>query len=182
MDELCKLIKSKKPECEEISQDCFGKIVPTDKEARFRTQEPLRWYNAIKEHIMISKVKDITRFDMKKRKTGKVSIIEVHTIFANSELIIKINFETGVFNVKGTQAGTWVHEEFKKINEVFITDVTPGLANEDKEKERESIDDTAAEGDLVLKESLVKADDKLETKRKRGKSEPDVNEDRKDVS
>ena len=68
------------------------------------------------------------RFD---RKGKTVSSTEGHTASAKSNLIIKIIFETGLLHVRGTQASSWIDEEFQRISEIFLTGVEPGVEDEE---------------------------------------------------
>ena len=114
-------------------------------------------------------VKNISRFDMKRRKTGKVSITAVHTVFANSELIIKINFETGLFHVRGTRASSWIDEEFQRISEVFLTGVEPRAEDGERVRQSEASEETTVD----RTEGGHAKEDKSETTKK-GDKEDDI--------
>ena len=88
----------------------------------FYTDNPLLWYNALQEYTVVNDI--INRCELKRNKNDKITICKIHACFNTvKQVLISVNFVTGVITLKGTSVTEWIETQFTKVKE-FVSIVT----------------------------------------------------------
>ena len=160
--DTCKLAKRKKSINNTLAQDCFPVPGPKDKIAKFCTEKPIMWYLALKEFITNTNL--TTRFELKRQKSNKVSIMRLYTVFQNSEILLSINFSSGICQIKGNRIAQWGEEIFPEIKAIFQgktpSYVSPNLDGRPTDVDGEVKDDQVAE-EVEKKREVRKSEDMI---------------------
>ena len=136
-----------------LGLDHFDPTCIEEKEAKLRTETPMKWYQGLKAYFETSSAKN--RVEMKKQKNQKVSILRIRFVSPqNKEVHLSLNFVTGVLHVKCTMMRKWIGTEFSKID---INSINSKREDQQKEKEKRKEKEKETEKEKEKQEEKAKA-------------------------
>ena len=124
--DICKVEENRRSSTvNKLGHEVFKMNVYKDKQSGFVTTRPLEWFKALQNYVKTYKINDRSQISTRLvNKVNKFSICKVRLAFGTKDLNFQINFNTGVFNVKGPAYAEWIESEFVKLKQ-FMSPLVP---------------------------------------------------------